>query len=254
MLTVRRVSPNLRGKDEWSPLEIAIQSGFFQLANSLLEDKRTQVNQVNSELRGSALHLAAKSGYLPVCQILLLKGVDLSIRDANGLLAKQVTSNPQVRNLIEKYEEHRARPQAEALVFEEIKEEDEPEEELGAHVHKLDSPKDASGGVGLTALAASMMSGANSPSPHVSPYLSSIEHLQPSHSLIDAIKKQDPGQLASTKAGNRPSTRFELAFQRRLPKSPKATLTAISPREAGPATDSKSVLVPRSATIQIGPS
>ena len=136
LLNVRRVNPNLRGKDDWTPLEIAIQSGFFQLANVLLEDKRTQVNQVNSEVRGSALHLAAKSGYLPICQILLLKGVDLNIRDANGLLAKQITSNPQIKNLIEKYEEHKQKPQTAAesqnLIFEEIKEEDEPEEEVAA--------------------------------------------------------------------------------------------------------------------------
>jgi ankyrin repeat protein len=58
-------------------------------------------------MRGSTLHLAAKSGYLPSCQILLLKGVDLAIRDSNGLLAKQVTSNTQIKNLIEKYEEQR---------------------------------------------------------------------------------------------------------------------------------------------------
>jgi ankyrin repeat protein len=68
------------------------------------------VNQINSESRGTALHIAAKSGYLPICQILLLKGVDLSIRDSNGLLAKQITSNPQIKNLIEKYEENRMKP------------------------------------------------------------------------------------------------------------------------------------------------
>ena len=82
------MNPNLKGKDDWSPLEIAIQSGFFQLVNLVLEDKRTHINTVNSDIRGSMLHLAAKSGYLPICQILLLKGVDLAIRDANGLLAK----------------------------------------------------------------------------------------------------------------------------------------------------------------------
>jgi ankyrin repeat protein len=60
---------------------------------------------VNNPIRGSVLHLAAKSGYLPICQILLLRGVDLGIRDSNGLLAKQVTTNPQISGLIEKYEE-----------------------------------------------------------------------------------------------------------------------------------------------------
>jgi hypothetical protein len=82
--------------------------------NLLLEDKRANVNQVTSQIRGSMLHLAAKSGYLPICQVLLLKGVDLAIRDASGLLAKQITSNQQIKNLIEKYENQKSKgPQAE---------------------------------------------------------------------------------------------------------------------------------------------
>ena len=63
----RKINPNLGGKDNWSPLEIAIQSGFFQIVNLLLEDKRIQINSVNSESRGSPLHIAAKSNYLPIC-------------------------------------------------------------------------------------------------------------------------------------------------------------------------------------------
>lgn len=82
------MNPNIKGKDDWTPLEIAIQSRFFQLTNLILDDKRTQINAVNSDQRGSALHIAAKSGDLQICQILLLKGVDFSIRDGNGLLAK----------------------------------------------------------------------------------------------------------------------------------------------------------------------
>jgi ankyrin repeat protein len=70
----------------------------------LLEDKRLKINTVNSEERGSVLHLAAKSNYLPICQILLLNNIDLNIKDKEGLLAKQVTTNPQIKNLIEKYE------------------------------------------------------------------------------------------------------------------------------------------------------
>lgn len=79
--------------------------------NLLLEDKRTHVNMVNNPIRGSVLHLAAKSSYLPVCQVLLLKGVDLGIRDSNGLLAKQVTTNTQISGLIEKYEEQKLKQQ-----------------------------------------------------------------------------------------------------------------------------------------------
>lgn len=72
---------------------------------------------------------------MPICQILLLKGVDLGIRDSNGLLAKQVTNNPQIKNLIEKYEEQKLKSQLAAhteqhnLVFEEIKEGDEEEDD-----------------------------------------------------------------------------------------------------------------------------
>ena len=68
--------------------------GFFQIVNLLLDDKRIKLNEVNSEERGSALHLAAKSNYLPICQILLLKEIDLNLKDKDGLLAKQVTTNP----------------------------------------------------------------------------------------------------------------------------------------------------------------
>jgi ankyrin repeat protein len=70
----------------------------------LLDDKRIKINEVNSDDRGSALHIAAKSNYLPICQVLLLKGSDLTIKDKDGLLAKQVTTNPMIKNLIEKYE------------------------------------------------------------------------------------------------------------------------------------------------------
>lgn len=134
-------------------------------------------------MRGSTLHLAAKSGYLPICQILLLKGVDLAIRDSNGLLAKQVTSNTQIKNLIEKYEEQRqvaAQSEQQNLVFEEIKEGEEEDEgdEDGAMMRSRmiistsqednngrESPKDASGGGMSGGYLATMSAGVMSPSP-----------------------------------------------------------------------------------------
>jgi hypothetical protein len=134
-------------------------------------------------MRGSTLHLAAKSGYLPICQILLLKGVDLAIRDSNGLLAKQVTANAQIKNLIEKYEEQRkvaAQSEQQNLVFEEIKEGEEEDEgdEDGAMMRSRmiistsqednngrESPKDASGGGMSGGYLATMSGGVMSPSP-----------------------------------------------------------------------------------------
>ena len=130
------------------------------------------------------MHLAAKAGYLPICQILLLKGVDLAIRDANGLLAKQVTSNLQIKNLIEKYEEQKqaaAQSEQQNLVFEEIKEgdeEDDGEEDATMMRSRMmistsqednngrgGSPMDASGGGMSGGYLPTMSGGVMSPSP-----------------------------------------------------------------------------------------
>lgn len=84
------------------------------------------INQINTQERGSALHLAAKSNYLPICQVLLLKGIDITIKDSNGQLAKDVTTNEQIRNLIEKYEANTSPTNnAPNNMIDEIKEEDE---------------------------------------------------------------------------------------------------------------------------------
>lgn len=128
----RRVNPNILGKDNWSPLEIAVQSGFFQIVDILLKDKRTKINEINKIDRGSALHLAAKSNYLPIVQILLLSGIDLTLKDSSGKLAKELTNQEPIRFLIEKYEKLEKRMSNQQLI-EEIKEEEfENDEEEGS--------------------------------------------------------------------------------------------------------------------------
>jgi hypothetical protein len=157
------------------------------------------------------LHLAAKAGYLPICQILLLKGVDLAIRDSNGLLAKQVTSNLQIKNLIEKYEEQKqaaAQSEQQNLVFEEIKEGDEEDEgeEDGTMMrsrmmistshednHGRESPRDASGGGMSGGYLPTMSGGVMSPSPRATSPIMYTEK-QPSSSLLDTIKREDKSQ------------------------------------------------------------
>ena len=132
----RKVDPNLYGKDSWTPLEIAIQSGFFNIVDLLIKDKRIMLNSATNE-RGTPLHLAAKSNYLPICQILLLAGIDLTIQDSNGNLAKDVTTNLQIRNLIEKYEEQiNSQPQG---LIDEIKEEEDEENEQEEEEEKIES-------------------------------------------------------------------------------------------------------------------
>ena len=121
----RKVNPNVLGKDNWSPLEIAVQSGFFQIVDILKNEKKTKLNQVNNPDRGSALHLAAKSNNLPVCQILLLADIDLTITDSQGKLAKELTTAENITLLIEKYEKLERREAHRQGDFDEIKEEDE---------------------------------------------------------------------------------------------------------------------------------
>jgi len=106
-----------------------VQSGFLQIANMLVDDKRLKINNVNSEDRGSALHIAAKSNYLPICQVLLIKGVDLTIKDKNGLLAKEVTTTQTIKTLIEKYEQMQPVAKEQVIQFEEIKEEEGEEDD-----------------------------------------------------------------------------------------------------------------------------
>lgn len=43
-LLYRKVDPNLFGKDNWTALEIAIQSGFFNIVDMLIKDKRTTLS------------------------------------------------------------------------------------------------------------------------------------------------------------------------------------------------------------------
>ena len=63
--------------------------------------------------------------------------MDLSIRDENGLLAKQVTKNQQIHDLIEKYEHKGGEVQVEHYVFDEIKEEEgeEADEQFASLPH-----------------------------------------------------------------------------------------------------------------------
>ncbi len=77
-----------------------------------------------------------------IVQVLLLKGANFHIKDANGLLAKDVTKSEVIKMLIDKYEEYADKNPASAqsvvalstksVVVEEIKEEEDDEEEAVA--------------------------------------------------------------------------------------------------------------------------
>lgn len=116
-------------------------------------------------------------------------------------------------------------------MFEEIKEEQDDEDDNGIQVTQdrkmsrdnMDdlngSPKDPSGeGLSKPYMIPNMMSGgALSPSPNVSSPMLYNDGVYPATSLLDHIKMQDKSSNIGLQKQNtnRPSTRFELAFQKR---------------------------------------
>lgn len=88
----KHVDPNIKGKDECVPLELACWNGQPRVVDLLLKDKRTNLNY-NNPSRGSCLHLAAKKDHFQICQVLLLRGIDVTLVNQSGQRAKDVTSN-----------------------------------------------------------------------------------------------------------------------------------------------------------------
>ena len=72
LLFKRMVNPNTLGKDGWSPLEIAVQTGIIEIVQLLLKDKRINLKQKTSS-HGSALHLSASAGNFKITNLLLLE-------------------------------------------------------------------------------------------------------------------------------------------------------------------------------------
>lgn len=77
LLTTKRVNPNTPGVDFWTPLEIACQTGLFEIVDILIQDPRTKIQLSQQIKRGSPLHIAASCGFFKICQILLLRNSSL---------------------------------------------------------------------------------------------------------------------------------------------------------------------------------
>ena len=72
LLFKRMINPNILGKDGWSPLEIAVQTGIIEIVQLLLKDKRINLKPKTSS-HGSALHLSASAGHFKITNLLLLE-------------------------------------------------------------------------------------------------------------------------------------------------------------------------------------
>ena len=73
LLFKRKVNPNLLGKDDWSPLQIAVQSGLHEIVRLLLLDERIHLKEEVMNYRGTALHLAASNGHFKISNMLIVK-------------------------------------------------------------------------------------------------------------------------------------------------------------------------------------
>jgi ankyrin repeat protein len=62
----KHVDPNIKGMNDWVPLEIACWNGHPRIVDMLLKDKRTNLNYAHPD-RGSSLHLAAKGNHFQIC-------------------------------------------------------------------------------------------------------------------------------------------------------------------------------------------
>ncbi len=174
----------------------------------LIKNKKTLLNEVTTLERGSPLHLAAKSNYLPICQILLLQGIDLTIKDGNGNLAKDVTTNLQIRNLIEKYEQNQQTNQGSNLIEEIIQEEESDDEE---------EEEEKTGGNQIRRRASPSPKNQNSLSTNIITeprmFKKDGDHISTSPTLKNETDK---------KKRERPQSKFMKAFQQSA--SPKASL------------------------------
>jgi ankyrin repeat protein len=131
LLYKKHVDPNVQGRQEWVPLEIACWNGHPRIVDMLLKDKRTNLNYKHP-IRGSCLHLAAKGDHFQICQVLLMVNIDLSIRNMNGQLAKDVTQSKKILDIIAWYEKNKDHHREEKITdnikeaIEEIDSEEDP--------------------------------------------------------------------------------------------------------------------------------
>lgn len=132
LVVKKQVDPNVKGKDDCLPLEIASWNGHPRIVDLLLKDKRTNLNS-NHPMRGSCLHLAARKDHFQICQLLLLRGIDVTMANEKGQRAKDVTTNEQLRSRIIWYENNATGQRQDDRVMEEpintIKEESEQDGE-----------------------------------------------------------------------------------------------------------------------------
>ena len=104
LLFKRKVNPNMPGKDDWLPIQIAVQSGLHEIVRLLLLDERLLLKQEQMSSRGTVLHQAASNGHFKITNMLIVRAPFLlNTEDKQGRKPLDVATDPKVRSLLEKY-------------------------------------------------------------------------------------------------------------------------------------------------------
>ena len=100
-LLQNHVQPNVVSEDHWTPLMLACHRGNTVCIDLLLADSRVDINQHTN--RGTALHIVALKGRPQLCRLLLERGANASSTDAKGRIPLEVTSCPEIAELIPRF-------------------------------------------------------------------------------------------------------------------------------------------------------
>lgn len=80
----KKVKPNIKATDDFTPIQAAILKGHLPCVQFLVE-KGVDINQTNSFLvKMSLLEMAAGEGYMDICKYLVDQGANVNAKDKTG--------------------------------------------------------------------------------------------------------------------------------------------------------------------------
>jgi ankyrin repeat protein len=97
-----KANVNLPNHDEWTALHLASHKGHVEIVKLLLSTPDTDIN-CNVNGIGTALHCACKKNHMQVVSFLLHKA-NFKIFDSNGNLPISLTTDKNIRKLINKFD------------------------------------------------------------------------------------------------------------------------------------------------------
>ena len=97
-LIIKGASPTVLTIDNYTPLQLAVQHHSTEILRLLLEQKKTDINQVT--MHGSALHLAVANEDKKCIEVLLQHGADLEVVDSDGKSVSDICKNVEIKAIL----------------------------------------------------------------------------------------------------------------------------------------------------------